>query len=328
MKKIYFIINPLAKNGYGLSTWNKVEEELEKRGIPFQAFFTMYHGHAIELARSIAENVNGETVSLVAVGGDGTLHEIINGIIKYPNIVVGVIPAGSGNDFSRGLFIPKDPLVALDHIISKAPFQPEYIDVGKMINYEKEEQYFVNNMGAGFDAEVAQAANRSRLKALLNRYSLGMLIYVMILLKKLASFRCRTVEMTIDGKDYTFPSTWFVTVANQPYYGGGMLIAPSASPTDGKLNIIVVNNLSKLKLLAVFISVFWGGHTRFKEVTTLKGENIKITTSEPLLIHLDGEIKGYTPITVQVVNKSLSIIVNKDNLSEEEVKELNSHEYR
>ena len=311
MKKIYFIINPMAKNGYGLSTWNKVKEELEKRGIPFQAFFTEYHGHAKELALSIAKNVDGETVNLVAVGGDGTLHEIINGIIKYPNIVVGVIPAGSGNDFSRGLFIPKNPLIALDHIISKALIQPESIDVGKMINSDQDELFFVNNMGAGFDAEVAQAANRSKLKALLNRYSLGMLIYVMILLKKLVSFQCRTVEMTIDGEEYTFPSTWFVTVANQPYYGGGMLIAPGASPTDGELDIIVVNNLSKLKLLAVFISVFWGGHIKFKEVTVLKGKNIKITSSEPLLIHLDGEINGYTPITAQVVNQSLSIIAKK-----------------
>jgi diacylglycerol kinase (ATP) len=309
---LFFIINPNAKNGYGKKIWRQVEAELAKREVPFQSYFSEYPGHAKSIAKSIAKKADGEKTLVVAVGGDGTFHEVMNGIITYPNIDIGLIPAGSGNDFSRGFSIPKDPIQALNRILLHRKGISEFIDVGIVVNSEKEESYFVNNMGAGFDAEISHNANLSKVKAVFNRVSLGKFIYVAILLKKLLFYKRSSVDMMVDGKPYTFPATWFVTVANQSYYGGGMIIAPDASPSDGELNVVVVNNLSRVKLLAVFVSVFWGGHTRFKEVSMLKGKTITISTERPLMIHLDGEINGYTPVTVQTVPKHLSIVSGRD----------------
>lgn len=312
MNNLFFIVNPQAKNGFGMKTWQTVEAVLVERQISYQVLFTEHSGHAKELARKIGRNSSNEETVVIAVGGDGTLHEVINGLIKYPTIKVGLIPAGSGNDFCRGFLVPSDPIHALNLIMGLNNRFSKAVDIGMMTNASSEEIYFVNNMGAGFDALVAEGANQSRLKALFNRISLGKLVYVAILLKKLITFRSTSVEINVDGSVSNFEKVWFVTVSNQPYFGGGMKIAPDASPFDGELNITVVHNLSKLKLLAVFISVFWGRHTKFKEVKTLTGKSLKIDSSEPLLVHLDGEIYGHTPVTVKVVEKALPMLIGSD----------------
>ncbi|NMD72737.1 diacylglycerol kinase family lipid kinase [Bacillus sp. DNRA2] len=308
MNTLHFIVNPQSKNGYGEHIWKVVKAELERRRVRYQIYFTQYPGHASAIAEEIAKGSIGETV-VVAVGGDGTIHEIINGIIHYSSIKLGIIPCGSGNDFARGYRIPNEPLLALKQIIEHEQKKREYIDIGKVrFNHGGKEIFFANNMGAGFDAEVASGANKSKLKLLFNRFSLGGLVYGLILIKKLFSFKCSRIDINIDGEQYSFPSTWFITIANQPFYGGGMIIAPEAIATDGELNIVIVNQLSKIKLLAVFVSVFWGGHVKFKEVTLLSGKKISISSSHSLLVHADGEICGNTPLELEVIPKALSII--------------------
>ena len=307
MNVLYFIVNPQAKNGYGLSVWKKAEKELIKAKVPYYVFYTEYAGHAKEIVESIGKKA--PQVTIIAVGGDGTLHEVINGVVNYPDIKIGLIPGGSGNDFSRGFSIPRDPVAAVQLLLQQHDNQSKLIDLGKTVNSTFEEKYFMNNMGAGFDAEIAGEANQSRLKVFFNRFSMGTIVYAIILIKKLFSYRCTDVVIVVDGKPFHFPSTWFVTVANQPYYGGGMMISPNACSDDGKFNIIVVHNLSKIKFLAVFISVFWGGHITFKEVISLTGKHITITSDEPMLLHTDGEIAGNTPVTIEAIHKSLPIIV-------------------
>lgn len=306
MDELYIIVNPLAKNGYGLTIWKKVELELRKEEVPYQVFFTEYAGHAKKIAEYIGNKAPQTTV--VAVGGDGTLHEVINGLIDFPEIKVGFIPGGSGNDFSRGFSIPRNPVAAARSLFQWLKADPKYVDLGRIVNATSENSYFINNMGAGFDAVIASEANRSRLKALFNRFSMGTVVYAIIVIKQLFSYKCTDVVVDVDGKRYYFPATWFVTVANQPYYGGGMMIAPNACPNDGLLNLIVVHNLSKIKFLAVFISVFWGGHIRYKEVIILKGKRMTITPTSPLLLHSDGESAGHTPVTIESIHKSLPVL--------------------
>lgn len=313
MEKIYFIINPNAKNGSCREIWRNIEIELENLDIGYLAFFTEYPGHAQELAESLACKAEGFPAVIAAVGGDGTLHEVVNGAVSYPNITVGFIPGGSGNDFSRGFFIPRKSADALRLIIDKRNGNTEEIDIGKIHHDELQETYFMNNMGVGFDAAVAKDSNESRVKALLNRVSLGRLVYVYILVKKLLTFRTVPMEVTIDGKVYSYSNAWFVTVSNQPYYGGGMKIAPAALPDDGILNITVVHRISRLKLLLVFISVFWGKHTRFQEVEQFTGKSITIESTARVLAHADGEAIGHTPLKVQACPKALNIISGTSN---------------
>lgn len=323
MEKIYFIVNPNAKNGSCREIWRNIEIELENLDIAYLAFFTEYPGHAQELAESLARKAAGNPAVIAAVGGDGTLHEVVNGAAAYPNITIGFIPGGSGNDFSRGFFIPKKSADALRLIIDKRNGSPEEIDIGKIHHDELQETYFMNNMGVGFDAAVAKDSNESRMKALLNRVSLGRLVYVYILVKKLLTFRTVPMEVTIDGQVYKYSNAWFVTVSNQPYYGGGMKIAPAALPDDGILDITVVHRISRLKLLLVFISVFWGKHTKFQEVEQFTGKSITIESNSKVLAHADGEAIGHTPLKVQACPKALNIISGKSNQGHTEELKMN-----
>ncbi|MBT2692949.1 diacylglycerol kinase family protein [Bacillus sp. ISL-55] len=313
MKKIYFIVNPNAKNGSCREIWRNIEIELENLDIPYLAFFTEYPGHAQELAESIARKADRTPELICAVGGDGTLHEVVNGVASYSNITVGFIPGGSGNDFSRGFEIPQKAVHALRLIVDKNYGHTSEIDIGKIQHKELPETYFMNNMGVGFDAAVAKDSNESRMKQLLNRFSLGRLVYVYILVKKLLTFRTVPIEVTVDGKVYKYSNAWFVTVSNQPYYGGGMKIAPAALPDDGILDITVVHQISRMKLLLVFISVFWGKHTRYKEVEQFTGKSITIESTGEVLAHADGEAIGHTPLKIQACPKALKILSGKNN---------------
>lgn len=131
MKDIYFIVNPKAKNGQCLKIWQKIEEQLKQHHTPFLAFFTEYPGHAQTLADRIASK-NREDIIIVVVGGDGTLHEVLNGVISHPNVTLGFIPGGSGNDFSRGFHIPTDPVEALTVIRRLWNKEAHSIDIGRM----------------------------------------------------------------------------------------------------------------------------------------------------------------------------------------------------
>jgi diacylglycerol kinase (ATP) len=307
MEKVYFIVNPNAKNGSCREIWRNIEKELDVLGTSYLAFFTQYPGHAKEIALSISRKANGSPIAIAAVGGDGTLHEVINGTAGYNYVTVGFIPGGSGNDFSRGFHIPQETRAALHLFLGNTRRSFTEVDLGKITHNQLQETYFMNNMGVGFDAVISKEANESGMKRLFNRLSMGRLVYAYILIKKLITFQCIPIELWIDGEKYKFEKVWFVTVSNQPYFGGGMKIAPQARTADGLLDVTVVHQLARWKLLLVFISVFWGKHTRFKEVQQFTGKSICIASADEVLIHADGEVIGYTPVKIQVCPKFLTV---------------------
>ena len=325
MKQIYFIINPKAGNGSCLEIWKKVESKLKADQVSFLAFFSEYPGHAKSIAKQIACSDQQEKL-VIAVGGDGTIHEVLNGIANDKNITLGFIPGGSGNDFSRGFQIPTDPEEALTVILRLRKRPGKQIDIGKVCLTNRGEHYFINNMGAGFDAIISYQVNQSRIKALLNKISLGRLVYVYFLLKNVFTYKTGRFDLSIDEKKHIFEQTWFVTVSNQPYYGGGMKIAPDANPDDGLFDITVVHQLSRVKLLFVFMSVFSGRHIHFKEVKTLKGKNITIYSAETQYVHADGEHIGYTPLSIHLQAKALEVLSRSRGKEEVDLKERDSNE--
>jgi YegS/Rv2252/BmrU family lipid kinase len=326
MKEIYFIVNPKAKNGYCLQIWERIENQLKEKQVSYLAVFTEYQGHAKKLASQIAQK-NCEEKIIIAVGGDGTIHEVMNGVVKNNNITLGFIPGGSGNDFSRGFQIPSEPVEALTVILRLMNQESLAIDIGKIKMTNQQEYNFINNMGAGFDAVISYEVNQSRMKALLNKLSLGRLVYVYFLLKKLFTYKTTTIDLSIDGQKHIFEQTWFVTVSNQPYYGGGMKIAPTAEPDDGLFDITVVHQLSRLKLLLVFVSVFWGKHIHFKEVKTYKGKAISIHSTDSLFVHADGEHVGHTPLTIQLQDKAVEVLTRIRSKKQVELKERDRNEW-
>lgn len=309
MKMYIFIINSVAGNGKALKVWKQIKDELEKQKVHYRSFFTKYVGHAEEIAEQVAKLHQDKLEAIIAVGGDGTVHEVINGLTAYPHVSVGYIPAGSGNDFARGFLIPKSPLKALQKILAQRGRKCKRYDLGRyqFLSRKKGERYFVNGLGIGFDGEVAKVTNESGYKAFLNRFKCGGLAYTISLVRLLSSYEPREITVQIDGVEKRFSDVWLVAISNIAYYGGGMKISPHAKPNDGKLNLCIVHHISKWKLLFIFSTVFFGKHIHFHGVTLLEGRRIEVSSSESMTIHADGEIIGSTPVSINIDVDSRSI---------------------
>ncbi|MCH1625359.1 diacylglycerol/lipid kinase family protein [Ferdinandcohnia quinoae] len=312
MKKLFFIVNIKAGNGRCIKLWNKLKDELDNQNVNYRSFFTKYPKHAQEISKQIATMFDEKIDAIIAVGGDGTIHEVVNGLVEFPSIKIGYIPAGSGNDFSRGFSIPKSPQVALSFILKNKHKNGVLHDIGKFkVSGLSKPHYFVSSLGAGFDAAVAKLTNESKMKKYLNKVRLGSLAYVGAVVRTLFTYERSEITVSIDGKTSTYQNVWFITISNQKYYGGGMKIAPTASTKDGQFDVTIVHNLSRFKLLLVFGSVFFGKHTKFKEVIQEKGTNILIDSKQKMLVHADGELIGKVPLKVSAEHKKMSFLVKK-----------------
>jgi YegS/Rv2252/BmrU family lipid kinase len=307
MKKYFFIVN--SNNAKAVKTFKRLKKELDKEGILYRTFYTEHPGHAQEIAKKVTY-MNKESIkALIAVGGDGTIHEVFNGMKDHPDIPLGFISGGSGNDIVR----------VLTKKIKSVKSQISYLkrsrllkcDSGylQLIGRSKQDQIFLSAVGIGLDGEVARYTNNAPYKKYLHKLKLGTLAYVVTLFKVLKRYQPSSVEVEVDGQVYTFERVWLVAIGNMPYYGGGMKICPEARYNDGVLDVCIVHEISLTKLLFLFVSVFWGGHVNVEGVTQFKGKMISVNTDQPLAIHADGEYKGTTPVSIAVHNLSVSVKV-------------------
>ncbi|AMX84294.1 diacylglycerol kinase [Geobacillus subterraneus] len=289
---LYFMINPAAKNGRSVSIWKQLQPLLDREGIAYQAYWTSRKGEGKEIARRIGEESVEPTV-IAAVGGDGTVHEVVNGAGSFPHVAIGCIPAGTGNDFVRGFRLARTSKQALQRLLSDVRLgRVLSFDLGRFASSAVPDGVFANSIGCGFDAHIARMANRSKWKGRLNRFGLGSFIYVFYLVRELFRYQPVDLDICVDGQNYSFLKAWLATVSNHPYYGGGMRIAPSVRADDGLLHVTVVGPMPRWKILALFLTVFWGGHVRMKEVCVFTGRNVRIRPAAPVPIHADGEDAG------------------------------------
>lgn len=222
-----FIVNPIAGNGRARRVFSKIRKSKLYHQIEVTCFFTEYSGHAEEIARSIASQLRNRIKSVIVIGGDGTLHEVVNGLAAHSEkIPITFIPGGSGNDFARGFRVHKKPLDILQSIITKQKKTPYWLGTYQTDHTSK--RVFVNSIGFGFDAEVTQRANRAWYKSVFNFFGLGRFSYIVALIQTLHRFKPMKIELEMDGENKSLSNCWMVTIANHPYYGGGMKIIPDA----------------------------------------------------------------------------------------------------
>lgn len=282
---LLFIVNSKAGYGTGQLKWKKIERKLS---VPYEVIETEYQGHATEIVKQYAAD-SKRPILVVAVGGDGTIHEVIQGSIGYSHIIIGAVAAGSGNDFGRGFerFKNVEEIEQfLQHTIANIP-----MDIGAL-DYAGKKQYFMNNAGFGFDAAIAKLANTSKTKNYLNKIRLGKLSYVYYLIKTLFTFERFSLTLIHNGKKQIFQDVWLIVVSNQPYFGGGMRISPKSIPNDGKIELTIVNEVSRLKLLILFMTVFFGKHTKLKSVKQFIATDFNIIIDADVIAHTDGEYAG------------------------------------
>lgn len=280
-----FIVNPHSRSGLGGALWSVVEKELKRREILYSVFLTRYQKHAAAYARALT--ADGHKHTIVVLGGDGTINEVINGICDFSKITLGYIPTGSGNDFARSFGIPAEPLKALDLIL--APSRFAYMDIGILSCHGKQRRFAVS-AGFGFDAAICHEAVVSRVKPLLNKLRLGKFSYALIALHRLLLTAPSSMTVTLDGgQPMSFQKVWFAAVMNHPYEGGGLRFCPDAVPDDGLLDMIIVSGMGALRLLCVLPFAFAGRHTRFKGVRTYRCRQADIVSVHSLPVHTDGE---------------------------------------
>ncbi len=292
----HMIINPASRSGRGKKIWETLVPILEQKNIAFQPYFTTGRGDAISHTAAITGDTHGETVCLIVLGGDGTMNEVLQGIQDFAHTVIAYIPTGSSNDLARDLGMPHDPVQALLHILDSPP--PIVMDIGR-IDYESPDgkapwkvRFFNVGAGIGFDAAVCEEAERSALKNALNRVGLGKLTYLGIALKQLIAAKTVSCNITLDGeRTMHLPKFLFIAAMVHRYEGGGFQFCPHASYTDGLLDICIAGPMSKLKLLCILPTAFFGKHAAFQNVFLLRAQNIRIQASAPLWVHTDGEVE-------------------------------------
>ena len=286
MDKYYeFIVNPKARSGMGEMTWRMIEPELKKEKLQYKIYFTERRDHARKIAESITRDEKEHII--VVLGGDGTVNEVVNGIHDVEKVTFGYIPIGSGNDFARGLNLPKDTKEALELVLHGEKYISA--DVGRFVRNGKERRFLVS-AGMGFDAAVCHEVCVSKWKKLLNKMGLGKLSYLVIALHRLRidhPFEAM-VELE-DGTIRKFPKTLFIAFMNLQYEGGGFRFCPEASVTDGALDVAIAHELSLLKIFCLLPLALIGKHTGFRGVTILKAKKVQVRSDAVVPVHTDGE---------------------------------------
>ena len=280
-----FIVNPKSRTGQGELLWSQLEPELKKRRVSYEVRMTGRKKDAERIATEITADEEEHT--MIVLGGDGSLNEVINGIKNPSKVTLGYIPTGSSNDFARGMGIPKDAKKALELILNSEKI--EKLDVGELVLGGKRRRFLVS-AGMGFDAAVCHEVCISKWKKILNRLKLGKLSYAVVALNRLLKDQPVRMEIRLDdGSVHRFECAYFAAFMNQKYEGGGFKFCPEASPSDGKLDIMVAADLSKKKILCLLPTAFFGKHTKFRGVTILQCRSAEVSTGSTLPIHTDGE---------------------------------------
>ncbi len=284
---VLFIINEAAGNGKGKKVWHRLQQHLT---LDYEVAFTEYEGHGLEIARHWAHGAQTKKL-IVIVGGDGTIHEVVSGVIHNDFMVIGVVRAGSGNDFARYFPIFRNAKQIETYVQSE--LAGISMDIGMIQFGTMQHELFVNNAGIGFDAFITKHINKSRLKYYLNKIGLGKLSYAAAVVRGLFNFERFNVTVRTNDQEWHFKQAWFVTMSNHPYFGGGMKISPMSKPDDGKIDVTIVHGISRLKLLFVFATVFFEKHTKFKEITFLQSNQFEIIVgSDKIDSHTDGNYIG------------------------------------
>jgi YegS/Rv2252/BmrU family lipid kinase len=295
---ILFIVNENAGNGRGAKVWQQVETQLQARGTVYTKISAKSGAEANEQTERLLRNTILKAVTVV--GGDGTLHGILP-LMKGTGIPVGIIPAGSGNDTSRAFGIPRDPVGALNVILSGHTRLTDVIAT----TAGGESQLTLTAIAVGLDGAVASDVNGSRYKRWCNRLGLGSLTYVIGFFRALSRFNPGEVKVTMDGVVHRFERGWLSAIANIASYGGGLRICPEARFDDGHLHVCIVHGCSVWRILLVFPALLSGSHVKHRNVTLLKGYQVKIETKGRFLAFGDGEPSGETPIEAALLPRQL-----------------------
>jgi len=294
VRKFAILMNPTSAGGKPLRLLPEVKKELEAAGAPYRVIETQDLAHAIHAARDAAE----KSEVVVALGGDGLVGTLAGALSG--STPLGVLPGGRGNDFARAIGIPQDIPGACNVLLTGVR---KALDLG-----EANGQPFACVASTGYDAVANRLANEARLVR-------GNLVYAYAALRALAGWKPASFTVRVDGREHRFVG-YSVAAANTAYYGGGMHVAPGADPSDGVLEVLFLEEVSKRHFLTkVLPKAFKGEHVNDKSVKVFRGHEVEITADRPFDVYADGEPITTLPATVRLVRGGLSVIAPRSETS-------------
>jgi len=318
MDRTFIVVNPVSSQGKGLKEFERIKGLLENLPQTPTYAFSEYPTHAIELTKNA---VSGGFTRIISFGGDGTHNEVLNGIIKGAEALfkksffelsdeeknklpaLGIVSVGSGNDFRRSLNIPKDIEASLK-IALLNPYR--FIDVGyfeyKDFLGNLTSRYFLNILSGGFSGVVTDKANKGK-KSILRGFTYLYALISTLLFLTIPEGILKHKKETINGKFFEF------VIANGKFFGGGMLVSPKANLEDGLLNISLFKNYTGLEILFKVYKLFNGTILSEKKLYHDFVKEVFVKTEPKSLIEADGEVLGYTPVKVKVVEKAVKVVV-------------------
>lgn len=286
--EIYAICNPTAGSGRGKKIGARVEIFLMEKGISCRLHMTEYRGHAVTLAQAARE---ARVDMVLAIGGDGTALEVARGLMGSAT-ALGIIPAGTGNDFIKTLGVPQEPLAALDYILTHPP---QKTDAGEING-----RLFLNEVGTGFDVMVLEYAAKAK------RYCRGLLPYLYGVLKTL--FRFKPIRLTYaleDGREEQ-KDIFVLAAGNGGVIGGGIRIAPQARADDGLLDVVIVENIPRKRLIARLMGLMQGKILDFPETCYRRVRALSFS-APGMRVNVDGEIIPEARAEIRLLPEALWI---------------------
>ena len=324
MDNFILIANPISGKGNAKNTAERAYAALTESGRQGQLVFTSASGDAIRFAR---EAVSDGIRSVIACGGDGTLHEVVNGIAMVPDVTLGVLPCGRGNDFAAAVGVPLKPEAAIATLLSGNPIR---VDLGRCYHSGQQsavsenscqlkggavepepsltdnrqpttDNYFITIATCGYDTEVSRrAAKGTPLFA-------GTASYAYAAVETLFYYEPPFVRLEGDFGIHEGPLLLAATgITNR--YGGGFQIVPNARIDDGLFDVCIIRPVSSLTVLRLLITLFWGGHVTHPAVSMHQTRTLTIETDTPILLYADGEPMCETPATIEIIKEGLVVM--------------------
>ena len=311
MKDVVFIVNPNAANGAARKLWPGIAAKAQQRLGATRTLFTERQGHAIALARQAAQEGAGLVVS---VGGDGTMNEVVNGLMNddgtpvNPETAMGQISIGTGGDFRKTTGLPKEPDAALDWLVGEST---KPIDVGRlrMIDGDGNQavRFFINITSAGIGGEADDRVNRT------TKAFGGFVSFFWGVLTAMVGYRNKPVHIVLDDeRDLGVRIVFSIAVANGQFFGGGMHMAPAADLADGLFDVVIIGDLNWREKLFKLPKVYSANHLGLAKVESYRARKVVLTSDETVLLDVDGEQPGRLPTTFDLFPSALRFKVKGD----------------
>lgn len=306
------IVNPNSGKRKGAKDWVVIHGLLQAYDFTFKNVFTEYRGHATEIT---IQMLKAGYKNIIVVGGDGTLNEVINGVlgqkeIPTTEIKIGIIPIGTGNDWGRMYNIPADYEKSIQVIKEGKSFIQDAGLVTYLMKDKEYSRYFVNIAGMGYDALVAKKTNLMKEKG-----GGGSFAYLINLVLGLIQYQHTHLSIDIDNKNVFQGKVFSLSIGICKYNGGGMMQLPFADPNNGLFDITLIRKASKLKVITNIKNLFDGSFVNMPEVQTFTGKKINILSkpAKTVFLETDGESLGHSPLMFTILPKSIQVISGNPN---------------